>query len=186
MPSSSMASLNQSQQEAISAALGSDLSYLWGPPGTGKTRTVSALVQVLAEGGRRVIVATPTNVATDNVALSCVNRASASLRRLQRNGYLVRFGETSKAIRKASLDLDSAFETTAVDEFPSVAVAIKALWQKSFKKIWENSKGSLKQDGSEWFGSAKFDKWEDMWEWWLSDEPLPGDDECALLDLMGG
>jgi len=59
------------------------------------------------------------------------------------------------------------------------------LWEKSFKAIWERRVGSNQRDGREWFGSAKFDTWQEMFEWWISNDPLPTeDDECDGLPLV--
>ena len=35
--------LNERQQAAINLALRNEISYIWGPPGTGKTRTLTVL-----------------------------------------------------------------------------------------------------------------------------------------------
>lgn len=65
-------SLNESQLAAVSAALSHPLCLLWGPPGTGKTRTIVAiLIQLLLLLGDhstgRVLVTAPTHNAVDNV-----------------------------------------------------------------------------------------------------------------------
>lgn len=48
--------LNADQREA-EKSLARDVSFLWGPPGTGKTRTLAALVGQLVAAGERVLVA---------------------------------------------------------------------------------------------------------------------------------
>jgi phosphoadenosine phosphosulfate reductase len=59
------------------------------------------------------------------------------------------------------------------------------LWRKAFKGLWEKRVGKPTRDGREWFGSAKFDTWEEMFEWWISNDPLPTeDDECDGLPLV--
>ena len=58
------------------------------------------------------------------------------------------------------------------------------LWKRAFRRLWEKRAGTSYR-GKEWFGSANFSSWEEMWEWWMNDKPLPNDDECILLDLMG-
>ncbi|KAL1647121.1 hypothetical protein SLS58_002892 [Diplodia intermedia] len=62
-------SLNESQLAAVSAALSHPLCLLWGPPGTGKTRTIVAiLIQLLLQKhATRVLVTAPTHNAVDNV-----------------------------------------------------------------------------------------------------------------------
>lgn len=55
----------------------------------------------------------------------------------------------------------------------------EAAWRRAFQRIWERRAGSVRRDGREWFGTARFASWEEMWEWWLSDDPLPGEqDDC--------
>lgn len=63
------ADLNASQNRAIEAAMRSLVCLLWGPPGTGKTRTIVAMIQemLLAEPEKRILVAAPTHNAVDNV-----------------------------------------------------------------------------------------------------------------------
>jgi hypothetical protein len=58
--------LNESQGRAIATALERDLSLIWGPPGTGKTRVIAHLVAALCRGGERVLLTSTTNAAVDN------------------------------------------------------------------------------------------------------------------------
>ena len=37
--------LNQDQQQAIQAAVANEWTYIWGPPGTGKTHTLAVLIE---------------------------------------------------------------------------------------------------------------------------------------------
>uniref|UniRef100_A0A060T056 DNA helicase n=1 Tax=Blastobotrys adeninivorans TaxID=409370 RepID=A0A060T056_BLAAD len=59
--------LNDSQKEAIRYALGSELSVIHGPPGTGKTYTVIEIVRQLVKSGKRVLVCGPSNISVDNI-----------------------------------------------------------------------------------------------------------------------
>ncbi|KAK2432084.1 P-loop containing nucleoside triphosphate hydrolase superfamily protein [Trifolium repens] len=70
--------LNESQKNAISACLSSSqcnhqstVDLIWGPPGTGKTKTLGTLLFALLKRNCRTLVCTPTNVAIKEVA-SCV------------------------------------------------------------------------------------------------------------------
>lgn len=60
------------------------------------------------------------------------------------------------------------------------------LWKRLFRQVWERRTGSTQRDGKQWFGDRYFASWQEMWEWWLSDEPLPKDDEpCqGLIELF--
>jgi hypothetical protein len=61
--------LNPSQNEAVYAALSSRLTCMWGPPGTGKTHTITVILQELLQRfpEARLLVATPTHNACDNI-----------------------------------------------------------------------------------------------------------------------
>ncbi|KAL8665418.1 MAG: hypothetical protein Q9202_002311 [Teloschistes flavicans] len=60
--------LNESQNNALLAALDSPLTCLWGPPGTGKTHTVAVILEeLLMDRERRLLVTAPTHNAVDNV-----------------------------------------------------------------------------------------------------------------------
>ena len=96
--SESSVGLGPSQLEELRAAQRQALynsspgvSYLWGPPGTGKTFTVARLVQSLRERGFKVLILAPTNVAVD-VALLAAYRAMESAGGEPEGGYFVRPG----------------------------------------------------------------------------------------------
>jgi hypothetical protein len=64
--------LKDEQPLAIKTMLTSGLSYVWGPPGTGKTKWVLAkAVRYCIEQGKKVLVLASTNLAVDN-ALSAI------------------------------------------------------------------------------------------------------------------
>lgn len=71
--------LNNSQNDAvlncISAMLcsggggsGSSFSLIWGPPGTGKTKTISVLLRLMREIKHGILTCAPTNLAIKQVA----------------------------------------------------------------------------------------------------------------------
>ena len=66
---SGRSNLNAQQQEAVEFALRTeDVALIHGPPGTGKTTTVTELVRrLVVEQGQRVLVCAPSNVAVDNI-----------------------------------------------------------------------------------------------------------------------
>jgi phosphoadenosine phosphosulfate reductase len=49
----------------------------------------------------------------------------------------------------------------------------EAKWKKLFQQVWERRNGTLQRNGKIWFGNAFFKNWEEMWEWWVSNKPLP-------------
>jgi hypothetical protein len=56
-----------SQARAIEICLGNEVSFVHGPPGTGKTRTLVNVVNDFANNGKKVLVSCHTNIACDNV-----------------------------------------------------------------------------------------------------------------------
>ncbi len=92
------------QVEFIRTALTNEITWLWGPPGTGKTATLSVLTQLLHSAGKRVLICSNTNQAVDQVLLQlCQNMKKARRPELE-DGKVVRLG------RIAHEDLASTFE----------------------------------------------------------------------------
>src|SRR5947209_2344677 len=61
---------NADQQKAVRKALGSEIGFIWGPPGTGKTDTIGFLAVALLTRNQRILVVSHTNIATDNAIQS--------------------------------------------------------------------------------------------------------------------
>jgi hypothetical protein len=59
--------LDASQRAAVQLACESELAFVWGPPGTGKTATLTHLMAELLAQERRVLVVSTTNAAIDEV-----------------------------------------------------------------------------------------------------------------------
>lgn len=57
--------LNTSQLAAVQLCADSDLAFVWGPPGTGKTTTLAHIVSELRGQGLRVLILSTTNAALD-------------------------------------------------------------------------------------------------------------------------
>lgn len=64
------ADLNAGQQFAFTRASQTSITWIWGPPGCGKTKTLGAIVKAAFECGRRILVCSNTNKAVDQVILS--------------------------------------------------------------------------------------------------------------------
>ena len=80
--------LNASQQHAVKAVLANEsLIVIHGPPGTGKTTTVTEAIAQLVHRGEKILVAAPSNTAVDNIAKSL----------LRQGLHILRVGNTSKA-----------------------------------------------------------------------------------------
>lgn len=60
--------LNVSQEEAIKCALdATHIALVHGPPGTGKTSTITELILQASLKGQKILVCAPSNVAVDNI-----------------------------------------------------------------------------------------------------------------------
>ncbi len=100
------ASLNEDQRAALARLLGSEAHFVWGPPGTGKTRLLGHAVAELAEQGR-VLVAATTNGAVDEAAARVVEAMGADAVAANR---LIRAGVVQAATGDPRLSLGAAVE----------------------------------------------------------------------------
>lgn len=91
--------LNSSQKEAIDFALRQrHLAIIHGPPGTGKTTTLTEVILQLITRGLKVLVCAPSNVAVDNIfkqLLSASQQMTAKFR-LRKSPNFVRLGNPAR------------------------------------------------------------------------------------------
>jgi len=83
--------LNDAQFAAYSKALSAAVTWIWGPPGCGKTMTLGEVVKAAFEADRRVLVSSNTNKAVDQV-LFHVCEALGKDHRAMDQGRIVRLG----------------------------------------------------------------------------------------------
>lgn len=69
---------NSSQKEAIRLSLGSDVSFIWGPPGTGKTQTIARIIEGFLSAGKSILLISHTNIATDGALYATVKHLSST------------------------------------------------------------------------------------------------------------
>lgn len=65
--------MNEGQNEAVRSALCNDITYIWGPPGTGKTTVIGRIIRKLYESCRNVLVVSHTNTAVDGAIEKVAN-----------------------------------------------------------------------------------------------------------------
>ena len=66
--------LNENQLDAVNAIFENTYSYIWGPPGTGKTKAVlsSAVINYI-NNDKKVLIVAPTNVALEQILLGLLD-----------------------------------------------------------------------------------------------------------------
>jgi AAA domain-containing protein/phospholipase D-like protein len=98
--------LNDTQDAALGSALGRDTTFIWGPPGTGKTKTIGAIGEQLYRTRRSVLLVSHTNKAVDQALLQIAEKLGGDLS----EGKLLRLGvPTDQRLReREDLLLDSA------------------------------------------------------------------------------
>jgi superfamily I DNA and/or RNA helicase len=98
--------LDDRQRAAVDAAIRSgDIALIWGPPGTGKTRTLVEVVRQRVARGERVLCTAPSNTAVDNLG---VRLAEAGVRAV-RLGHPARI---SPALASLTIDAHLANDGT--------------------------------------------------------------------------
>lgn len=99
---------NSEQEAAILKALSQRITFVWGPPGTGKTTTIKYLVPMLVQRGERVLITSHTNTAVDQV----LKAAKEGLTPEQiENGVILRIGQP----READSDIEEILLETVVE-----------------------------------------------------------------------
>lgn len=62
------------QQKCIEQTIGTNITFIWGPPGTGKTTTLSGLIENLSAVSERTLVCSISNVAVDQILFSYLKK----------------------------------------------------------------------------------------------------------------
>lgn len=155
-----MDGLNQLQADALEVVASNSVTYIWGPPGTGKTTTMGSIVAALASLGQKVLLVSNTNLAIDTALERCLDRFS-DVKELS-GGEMLRLGTMVKPelIKKYSskIDLDSLFELEVVPLRKKIDTVSSALskkkneisdlleMQREYDRHLEKSLGSVKAE----------------------------------------
>jgi len=88
------------QDEAVRMASDREITFVWGPPGTGKTETLARIARLFYEQGGRVLIVSHANIAVDGAIL----RAAAQIGEPAASGLVTRCGWARlPALRQSSL-----------------------------------------------------------------------------------
>ena len=157
-------SLDERQRTAVDGALRSgDIALIWGPPGTGKTRTLVEVVRQRVARGERVLCVAPSNTAVDNLGLRLAD-AGIRPRVIDRGGpdsgpvRIVRIGHPARVNPAlVGLTLDAQVEregaTELAREWRDRAQAIRKLAMArrgpEARELWAEARGLDRDAGRE-------------------------------------
>lgn len=83
--------LDEDQLRAVASAVGRSTTFVWGPPGTGKTRLIGVLGAYLVESDRSLLMVSHTNVAVDQAILSIAEQLADP--DVLKSGAVIRIGD---------------------------------------------------------------------------------------------
>ncbi|MCS6873039.1 MAG: AAA family ATPase, partial [Anaerolineae bacterium] len=83
---------DEHQLKAVEKILSSKVSFIWGPPGTGKTKTLGLTVAALVASSESVLIVAQSNIAVDMAMLNIAQNLESS--QLYREGGILRYGVT--------------------------------------------------------------------------------------------
>lgn len=149
--------ISEEQKDALAQSLGSEITFIWGPPGTGKTTTLSYLAHELLSRDKSILVVSHTNVAIDNALEQIAKILKKKNDNRYFNGLILRIGnspdenffenfpelnlehwveEKGKELNKKLKELEEKLEkeTKVLDEINSILKIIDAI-AKTEKKI---------------------------------------------------
>jgi len=141
-------------RNVLEQACGSSVTYIWGPPGTGKTYAIAHLLTSLIETGERVLVTSHTHVAVDQALYEAVKTEGDKCGPLATNsavssGKVLRMGVTADPKVPDSVRFDKVLETRG-QEIQDMILEIEAQIKPLFKIM-------------EW-GRAVFSEWDKLTE----------------------
>lgn len=100
-----VAGLNAGQSAAVASSLGRDTTFIWGPPGTGKTRTIGTLGGALFARDRSLLMVSHTNTAVDQALLKIADELTGTHPEAIANGKVLRVGDPADPQLRDRLDL---------------------------------------------------------------------------------
>lgn len=86
---------NEYQVAAVNNVLNKEVSFIWGPPGTGKTSTLGLTVASLSLEGESVLVVAHSNTAVDTAMLSIAKNLEFAP--IYNEGLVIRYGNPSSS-----------------------------------------------------------------------------------------
>ena len=88
-------SLNVGQRQAVCASLGRDTTFIWGPPGTGKTWTIGEIGGQILRRNESLLVVSHTNTAVDKALLAIAKHVPQDA---MESGKVLRVGDSKDSV----------------------------------------------------------------------------------------
>lgn len=131
--------ISTGQDTAINHALEHPITFIWGPPGTGKTETLANIAIESMQSGMRVLMVSYSNVSVDGALLRVDKKSSMTAGQIIRYGY-PRMEEvlTSKSLTSYQYVLSQNLELAA--EFNELTSEKKNLKKKDPRRVTINER----------------------------------------------
>ena len=100
--------LNESQVKAVEKSQSQQLTILWGPPGTGKTKTLAYMVYCFVKRGLSVLVVAHSNAAVDELTEKIADLMADS--ELYKQGRIVRLGICGEKLENKFVSFEKIVE----------------------------------------------------------------------------
>lgn len=110
----SLSLLTGETRRVVEQASGSTLTYIWGPPGTGKTFAIAHLIAALVERGERVLATSHTHAAVDAALYEAISGPLAGRPEILA-GKVLRIGRTLDPKIPDDVRLDRVVERRAAE-----------------------------------------------------------------------
>lgn len=86
--------ISKLQSDCINHSVMNDISFIWGPPGTGKTTTLASILTHLSSFRERTLVCSIANVAVDALLIKFLKELKDYAPKLYEAGAIIRAGST--------------------------------------------------------------------------------------------
>ncbi|MBN1969873.1 MAG: AAA family ATPase [Candidatus Delongbacteria bacterium] len=124
---------NPEQKESITNSLKRNINIIWGPPGTGKTKTLQGLIAEFLAKGKKILFASNTNNAIDQLLEPFVDKPTYSI--------INDFIKIDKIVRVGSQSnekVKNAFSPYAISEKKSIEIKNEINNLITFKQVIES------------------------------------------------
>jgi energy-coupling factor transporter ATP-binding protein EcfA2 len=126
---------NCEQEIAIRKALSQEVTFIWGPPGTGKTKTLALILGLLSASGKKILLTANTNAAVDEMLKKFLDDKQNLC--LAEQGKVIRLGVPTFEDEKIALLMPKNILQKRTGQSNEVIVIIQKEIEKDQQKIVE-------------------------------------------------